>query len=69
MKVLADAVDIVIGIDPHKHTHTAAIVAAATGKKLASRTVSADPAGFSELVVAADDYAGVRCWVIEGCGS
>ncbi len=29
MKVLADTVDIVIGIDPHKHTHTAAIVAAA----------------------------------------
>ena len=30
MAVLADTVDIVIGIDPHKHTHTAAIIAATT---------------------------------------
>ena len=50
MKALADTVDIVIGIDPHKHTHTAAIVAAVTGKKLASCTLHARPSGFSELM-------------------
>lgn len=69
MPVIADIVDIVIGVDPHKHTHTAAIVAAATGKKLASRTVTADPSGFAALVEAADGHVGTRCWVIEGCGS
>jgi hypothetical protein len=69
MTVLADTVDIVIGVDPHKHTHTAAIIAARTGKKLATRTVKAEPTGFSELVDAADTYPGSRCWVIEGCGS
>jgi hypothetical protein len=31
--VLADMADFVIGVDPHKHTHTAVIVEAATGKK------------------------------------
>jgi transposase len=69
MKALADTVDIVIGIDPHKHTHTAAIVAAVTGKKLASCTVHARPSGFSELMQIAISYPGTRCWVIEGCGS
>lgn len=31
MPILADTVDLVIGVDPHKHTHTAAIVVAANG--------------------------------------
>ena len=31
MAMLADAVEVVIGVDTHKHTHTAAVVAVATG--------------------------------------
>jgi len=31
MTVLADQVDLVIGVDTHKHTNTAAVVLAATG--------------------------------------
>src|SRR4051794_36029716 len=46
MPTLADTVDVVIGVDPHKHTHTAAIVGADTGKHHASRTTTADPRGF-----------------------
>lgn len=69
MTILADTVDIVIGVDPHKHTHTAAVIAADTGRHHASRTSSADPAGFSELLALADEHPGSRCWVIEGCGS
>lgn len=69
MTILADTVDIVIGVDPHKHTHTAAIVAADTGKHHASRTSNADPDGFGELLAFADEHEGSRCWVIEGCGS
>ena len=69
MTVLADAVDVVIGVDPHKHTHTAAAVAADTGKHHASRTCSADPDGFTELLDFASGHEGSRCWVIEGCGS
>ena len=31
MAMLADSVELVIGVDTHKHTHTAAVVVAATG--------------------------------------
>ena len=31
MAMLADLVELVIGVDTHKDTHTAAVVAAATG--------------------------------------
>lgn len=69
MTILADSVDIVIGVDPHKHTHTAAFVAADTGKHYDSRTSNADPGGFAELLCSAEQHDGTRCWVIEGCGS
>ena len=45
MAMLAELVEVVIGVDTHKHTHTAAVVTAATGAVLAHRTVSADPDG------------------------
>ena len=31
MPMLADEVDVVIGVDTHKHTHSAAVVLAGTG--------------------------------------
>lgn len=65
MTILADSVDIVIGVDPHKHTHTAAVVAADTGKHDASRNSTADPDGFTELLALADEHEGSRCWVIK----
>ena len=34
MAMLADSVEVVIGVDTHKHTHTAAVVAAATGQTM-----------------------------------
>ncbi|WP_222131277.1 hypothetical protein [Pseudonocardia sp. C8] len=43
MPVLAELVDVVIGVDTHEHTHTAAVVAASTGAVLAQATVTADP--------------------------
>ena len=33
MTMLAELVEIVIGVDTHKHTHTAAVVTAATGAR------------------------------------
>ena len=69
MPILADSVDLVIGVDPHKHTHTAAIIEARTGRRLDIHTVRACPSGFRELIEAADKHAGTRCWVVEGCGS
>ena len=34
MTMLAEVVDVVIGVDTHKHTHTAAVIDAATGASL-----------------------------------
>jgi transposase len=33
MTMLADQVDVVIGIDTHKHTHTASVVTAVTARR------------------------------------
>ena len=41
MAMLADLIDVVIGVDTHKHTHTAAVVTAATGAVVEQTTVSA----------------------------
>jgi transposase len=68
MPVLSDEVDVVIGVDTHQRTHTAAIVLA-SGAHVATVTVDATPAGYEELFLAASAHAGMRCWAIEGCGS
>jgi len=49
---------ITIGIDPHKHTHTAVAVKDATGQLLAELTVSADEAGHERLRQWATELAG-----------
>lgn len=68
MTILADTVDIVIGVDPDKHTHSAAVLAADTGKHRVSRT---NPSRFAGLLAFAAEHRGSRCWVIGGhrsCG-
>jgi tetratricopeptide (TPR) repeat protein len=68
MAMLADSVEVVIGVDTHKHTHTAAVVAAATGQTLASLTVAATPAGYQQLLDLADQHHRQRVWAIESTG-
>jgi transposase len=68
MTSLAEVVDIVIGVDTHKHTHTAAVIAAATGAVLDELTIDTDPDGYAELVAMADRHSGLRAWSIEGTG-
>lgn len=68
MTMLAELVDVVIGVDTHKHTHTAAVVTAATGAAAADLTVATDPDGYAELVALADRHSGLRAWSIEGTG-
>jgi transposase len=68
MAMLADTVELVIGVDTHKDTHTAAVVAAATGAVFEQVTVSATPAGYQQLLRLADRHDGQRVWAIEGTG-
>jgi transposase len=66
--MLAERVEIVIGVDTHKHTHTAAVVTAATGAPVEDLTVDTDPAGYAQLVGFADRHGARRLWAIEGTG-
>jgi transposase len=68
MHMLADTVELVIGVDTHKHTHTAAVVVAATGAVIEQLTVSAAPAGYQQLLQLASQRPGQRVWAIEGTG-
>jgi transposase len=68
MVMLAEIVDVVIGVDTHKHTHTAAVVTAATGAAVEDLTVDTDPEGYGELVALADRHSGLRAWSVEGTG-
>jgi hypothetical protein len=65
MAMLADLVDVVIGVDTHKHTHTLAIVTAATGAVVNQATVAATTAGYQQLLALATQQPGQRIWAIE----
>ncbi|MBB6390055.1 IS110 family transposase [Microbacterium thalassium] len=68
MNSLTDLLDVVIGVDTHVLTHTAAIVDAGTGGVIAQLTVDATATGYAELVDFADEHSTLRAWAIEGTG-
>ena len=65
---LRDLVDVVIGVDTHVHTHSAAVIDSATGAVLGEITVAATAAGYAELVEFANHYPMMRAWAVEGTG-
>ncbi|HEX6758495.1 MAG TPA: transposase [Propionibacteriaceae bacterium] len=67
MLALHPDLDVVIGVDTHKDTHTAAAVGS-TGAVLEHLTVSADPAGYRQLIAFGQRHD-VTLWAIEGTGS
>ena len=69
MDSLSEIVDVVIGVDTHVATHSAAVIDAKTGGVLAEITVEANPDGYEELAAFADEHSGLRAWAIEGTGS
>lgn len=70
---LSEVVDVVIGVDTHVETHSAAAVDARTGGVLAEVTIEATAEGYTELVEFAEEiaaeHAALRAWAIEGTGS
>ena len=60
MHMLAELVEVVIGVDTHKHTHTAAVVATATGHTTVTMTVPATPDGYRQLLELAGQHHGHR---------
>jgi transposase len=66
---LREVVDVVIGVDTHVHTHSAAVIDARTGGVLDEITVEATAHGYIQLVDFADQHPVLRAWAIEGTGS
>jgi hypothetical protein len=67
--MLADHVEFVVGVDTHKHRHTAALVAA-NGAHLGTLEAPATAAGYRQLLKWVDVQAdGLRAWAIEGTAS
>lgn len=64
---VTEIVDVVIGVDTHIGTHSAAVVDTKTGGVLAQITVETTPGGLDELLALAQDYP-TRAWAIEGTG-
>jgi transposase len=61
-------VDVVIGVDTHKLTHTAAVVVASTGAAVDELTVETDTDGYAALLAMADRHSDLRAWSVEGTG-
>ena len=70
---LSEIVDVVIGVDTHVQTHSAAALDARTGGVIAQITVEATAEGDAELVDFAEEiateHAALRAWAIEGTAS
>lgn len=68
MPMLAELVELVIGVDTHTDTHTAAFIAVDTRALLDTITITADADGYAQLVELAETHGGLRAWAIEGAG-
>jgi hypothetical protein len=66
--MLSDVVDVVIGVDTHKATHSAAVVHAVTGGVLGELTVDTDVGGYGRLLECAVGHGRLRLWAMEGTG-
>jgi transposase len=58
---------IVVGVDAHSQTHTAAAVNGETGEQLGVREVQARSAGHEQLLAWARELGSDRVWAIEDC--
>src|SRR5436190_5330924 len=68
--MLADQLDYVVGVDPHRDSHALAVVDIVTGAVVFEATVAATSGGYADALALADAHApGRRAFAIEGTGS
>jgi transposase len=68
--MLADQLDYVIGVDPHRDSHALAIVEVVSGAVVFEATIAADSDGYQRALSLVDERgAGRRVFAIEGTGS
>jgi transposase len=68
--MLADELDFVIGVDPHRDSHAVAVVEVRSGVVIFEASVAAGSGGYAEALRLAEQHAqGWRAFAIEGTGS
>jgi transposase len=68
--MLADELDYVVGVDPHRDEHALGVVEVCSGVVVFETAVSADNGGYADALAVAEQYApGRRAFAVEGTGS
>jgi len=68
--MLADQLDYVVGVDPHRDAHAVAVVEVRTGAVVFETTVAASGEGYAQaLRLVAEQAVGRRAFAVEGSGS
>ncbi len=68
--MLADQVDYVVGVDPHRDSHALAMVHVLSGAVVFETTIAASSQGYVEALQLVDAHAsGRRAFAVEGSGS
>ena len=68
--MLADQLDYIVGVDPHRDRHAVAIVEVRTGVVVFEAVLAADSDGYFEALQLAEQHApGRRAFAVEGTGS
>ena len=68
--MVADQLDYVVGVDPHRDSHALGVVRGRSGVVVFETTVAADSGGYAEALRLVDEHApGRRAFAVEGTGS
>jgi transposase len=68
--MLADELDFVVGVDPHRDSHAVGVIEVRSGVVAFEASVSADSSGYADTLGLAQQHApGRRAFAIEGTGS
>ena len=68
--MLADQLDYIVGVDPHRDSHALAVVHIVSGAVVFESTVIADSDGYAQALRLVDQHApGRRAFAVEGTGS
>ena len=66
MLMMPEVKEIVIGVDTHRDTHTAAVIDPITSAVIASYTIQTTITGYQELIERVAVHGRARVWAIEG---
>ena len=68
--MLADQLDYIVGVDPHRDSHALAVVDVVSGAVVFEATVAASSDGYAQALTLVEEHArGRRAFAVEGTGS